>query len=263
MPQVRTLSLALLTLLSVERNMAAESELTPQAPLLLMGRRYPFHFGEGDFAVNGTPIIVHEEYNAGKGTGLTVWDGAIVLAKWLEAMPAELIAVPTLELGCGTGLVGLAAAALGSPSVFLSDLPYALHNTRKTVDANPHLNASAISVVPIDWFDPQELPEVGLVLAADVVWVEELIAPLVATLRAATEQKLPESVDPQSTFSWMQSSSVQHPIVCLSYQSRSTRADKVLFSALDELFERHRVPDDRMPKDYNPPNIAVYILFRR
>ena len=41
------------------------------------------------------------------GTGLTVWDGAVTMAKYLEAVvgPAGLAGKCVLELGAGTGLV--------------------------------------------------------------------------------------------------------------------------------------------------------------
>lgn len=49
--------------------------------------------------------------------GCVVWDAAIVLSKYLErrerAEPGALRGRAVLELGCGTAIVGIAAAALG------------------------------------------------------------------------------------------------------------------------------------------------------
>ena len=42
------------------------------------------------------------------GTGSSIWDSALVLAKYLERHSATtLVNKKVLELGCGTGLVGM------------------------------------------------------------------------------------------------------------------------------------------------------------
>ena len=244
--------------------MAESSEIPAQsAPLLLMGRQFPFHFSTGDFTIGGKSIVIHEEYNAGKGTGLTVWDGAIVLAKWLETLQPGWFSLPLLELGCGTGVVGLAAVAMGATNVVLSDLPYALENTKKTLQANSHLDIAGVSLQAIDWFEPVALPAASVILAADVVWVEELIQPLIDTLNAATEPTLEEALPLDAIAPWCGVKSTQHAVVLLSYQSRSTRADEQLFSGLDETFHALQVPDTEAPDGYNPRNINMYLLVRR
>jgi hypothetical protein len=70
-----------------------------------------------------------------------VWDGAILLAKVLEHWLGRggLSGKRVLELGCGTGVVGLAAAALGATAVHLTDLEYVLENTRANARTNAHL----------------------------------------------------------------------------------------------------------------------------
>lgn len=77
----------------------------------------------------------------GRGTGWSVWDGAVAAAKHLEqlALAGSLPAFDPpsiLELGSGTGLAGLAAAvATGLPAV-LTDLPEVLPALRRNVEAN-------------------------------------------------------------------------------------------------------------------------------
>merc|ERR1712032_1646113 len=55
-------------------------------------------------------------------TGVVVWDAAIVLAKYLQTVQAQLKSRSVIELGSGTGAVGLSAAALGASPVLLTDL---------------------------------------------------------------------------------------------------------------------------------------------
>ena len=38
----------------------------------------------GEFTVHGIPVFIKEVSNAGEGTGHTIWDGAVTLAKYLE-----------------------------------------------------------------------------------------------------------------------------------------------------------------------------------
>ena len=108
-------------------------------------------------------ITIHEVSNSGLGTGTNIWDGAIALAKFLEfhdqddegnddvrknndelecssnpsrrnneadtnvhSVPDPMYSVRgkrVLELGAGTGLVGIAAhVAFGAREVLLTDL---------------------------------------------------------------------------------------------------------------------------------------------
>merc|ERR1711971_446903 len=74
-------------------------------------------------------------------TGVVVWDAAIVLAKFLQTVQAQLKGRSVIELGSGTGAVGLSAAALGAPPVLLTDLSA----LQKLIQHNISLNSSVIS----------------------------------------------------------------------------------------------------------------------
>lgn len=53
------------------------------------------------------------EQRARGGVGCVVWDAALVLAKFLETGSCPLAHRHVLELGAGTGAVGIMAATLG------------------------------------------------------------------------------------------------------------------------------------------------------
>ena len=83
-----------------------------------------------------------------------------------------------LELGAGTGLVGLAASALFSAHTLLTDLPSILPNLQRNVTANASLTASsAVTAGPLDWSDPDSYIRGGarfdLILAADSLYAPE------------------------------------------------------------------------------------------
>lgn len=60
----------------------------------------------------GGPALRLEQRAAG-GVGCVVWDAALVLAKFLETGACPLTRRAVLELGAGTGAVGIMAATLG------------------------------------------------------------------------------------------------------------------------------------------------------
>ena len=55
------------------------------------------------------------------GSGHRVWPAATALCRWMSGRADEFSGARVLELGCGTGAVGLYAAALGARSVLLTD----------------------------------------------------------------------------------------------------------------------------------------------
>ena len=200
----------------------------PSSVLLLAGRMFPLAFATGEFTIHGQPILVIEQENSGAGTGHTVWDGAVVLAKYLEARFPSMSGQRVVEVGCGPALAGQAAAALGA-TVFLTDLPYALPNVRAAVGLNSAAHVfkspSPPAVCALEWFAPaaatdacEGLRDATLILGSDVVWVSELIEPLVATLAHLSVLSARGSGTP--------------PTILIAHQTRSTVGDALFEAAL-------------------------------
>lgn len=115
----------------------------PQPLLALPGPRHCYRY-DGEFTIAGQPIVVHQEGGQGRGTGWAVWDAAATLALYLEAAAPQLQSelrpgAAILELGSGTGLAGLAAAAALRRPAVLTDLPDVLPALQRNVDANPQV----------------------------------------------------------------------------------------------------------------------------
>lgn len=138
-----------------------------------------------------------------------------------------------LELGAGCGLVGISTGILGASEVVLTDLPYCLSLMQDNV--NHHYEVAStrgcqrIECTVCDWFDPPSLNEFGsdeeeewnadVILVADCVWVQELVLPLLNTLKKLTAQ------------------SKSHPIqVIISYQQRGKDAHEVFWDGIHSLF---------------------------
>lgn len=167
--------------------------------------------------------------------------------------------------------------AAGAEHVVLTDLPYALPNLRANADRNapsrPH--GTTVTCGALDWFEcaaehcygptfprlpysprilaPRSSPELppgspdrlDLVIAADVVWVADLVPSLVNAFVAVTDPAL------------------SSPRVLLAHQTRSKASDDLLFALLDPYFTVERVPTAELPRDFSRPEIALFLLRRR
>ncbi|KDP38603.1 hypothetical protein JCGZ_05310 [Jatropha curcas] len=97
-----------------------------------------------------------------------------------------------IELGSGTGLVGIAAAATLGANVTVTDLPHVIPNLQFNVDANANtvaLQGGRVNVAALRWGEDGggDVEIIGrdfdVVLASDVVYHDHLYEPLLHTLR--------------------------------------------------------------------------------
>lgn len=95
-----------------------------------------------------------------------------------------------LELGSGTGVVGIVAAITLSANVTVTDLPHVLDNLKFNAEANAEDVAKfsgKVHVAPLRWGEADDVELLGrnvdLILASDVVYHDHLYEPLLKTLR--------------------------------------------------------------------------------
>lgn len=132
-------------------------------------------------------LTLHEPALTSDNLGLKTWASSYLLARRICTLRAELPSLPPgasiLELGAGTGLVGLAAAAAFQTHVILTDLPDIVPN----LERNARANTAALStynaktdVAVLDWSQPGDFSVDGihngekhsfpLILAADPIY---------------------------------------------------------------------------------------------
>ncbi|RPB04425.1 hypothetical protein L873DRAFT_1666840 [Choiromyces venosus 120613-1] len=132
------------------------------------------------FSQKSVNLSLREPTLIADNLGLKTWASSYLLSKRLALLDLPTFSPATakaLELGAGTGLVGLAAAAIFKIPVLLTDLPDIVPNLQHNADANS-ASGAAVSVAVMDWRDrvDEVAPEgekYDLVLAADPLYSPE------------------------------------------------------------------------------------------
>ncbi|KAK0498436.1 putative methyltransferase-domain-containing protein [Armillaria luteobubalina] len=186
------------------------------------------------------PVIVTLSVDASPGCGGIVWPAGQILSNYLVQRDRSLLQDKTvLELGSGTGLVGIVAASLGA-RVWVTDQAPLLDIMRQNVLRN-HLTSSC-TVAELNWGEPipAGIPVPDVVLAADCVYFEPAFPLLVQTLCDIYDKK---------------------PEVLFCYKKRR-KADKRFFAMLKKKFTWEQVMDDPDRETYNRDSITLVRLVR-
>jgi hypothetical protein len=222
------------------------------ALLAITGRYYPF---QGGVTVAGRQIFIQETPNIpDAGTGVTAWDGCLLLARYLEVCSSNVRGCRVLELGAGCGVVGITATALGAQSVLMTDLPYVLpllqsniNRNRDLITADSNDNEISMQCCECDWFLQPLNSRVmdfspNVILVADCVWVHELVVPLLTTLHSLVTSST-SSRDTGEDLNGGHGGDDIH--VLISYQRRGKETHEAFWKGLCKLFSSIESVDTR------------------
>ncbi|XP_038147328.1 protein-lysine methyltransferase METTL21D [Cyprinodon tularosa] len=188
--------------------------------------------------------------------GCVVWDAAIVLAKYLETKqfyePSTGVNMwcgrTVVELGAGTGAVGLMAATLGA-QVIVTDLEDLQTLLSANIQENqPLVKSGSISAKVLKWGEDvsELLPHPHYILMADCIYYEQSISPLVETLK--------------------QLSGPETSIICC-YEQRTEgvnpEVERRFFELLQQDFTCEKIPSDKQDPEFSSPDIHILHIQRK
>ncbi|KAM6205225.1 protein N-lysine methyltransferase METTL21D [Sarcoramphus papa] len=194
----------------------------------------------------GGPALRLEQRAAG-GVGCVVWDAALVLAKFLETGACPLARRDVLELGAGTGAVGIMAATLGA-NVTVTDLEELQELLMVNIENNKHLVTGSVRAKVLKWGEDvtEFQPPPDYILMADCIYYEESLEPLLKTLKDLTGP---------------------NTCVLCCYEQRTMgknpEIERKYFELLQMDFELEKIPLDEHDEEYRSEDIHIVNIRRK
>ncbi|XP_078676462.1 protein N-lysine methyltransferase METTL21A-like [Branchiostoma floridae x Branchiostoma belcheri] len=156
-------------------------------------RMRPYHFA-------GREVVIWERdvgENSEEAIGKRIWPGGEAFAEYLESGEIFLEDKKVIELGAGTGLVGIVASLLGA-DVTITDLPDILPCTAENVTSNTMDGQRCIckyqpKVRPLTWGKnlaafPAHGVHYDYVIGIEVVYIEEVFEDLIKTIKYLSDK---------------------------------------------------------------------------
>ncbi|NXX57042.1 MT21D methyltransferase, partial [Scopus umbretta] len=187
------------------------------------------------------------EQRAAGGVGCVVWDAALVLAKFLETGACPLARRDVLELGAGTGAVGIMAATLGA-NVTVTDLEELQELLLVNIENNKHLVTGSVRAKVLKWGEDvtEFQPPPDYILMADCIYYEESLEPLLKTLKDLTG---PDTC-----------------VLCCYEQrtmGKNPEIERKYFELLQMDFELEKIPLDKHDEEYRSEDIHIVTIHRK
>ncbi|KAK9916047.1 hypothetical protein WJX75_007777 [Coccomyxa subellipsoidea] len=186
-----------------------------------------------------------ESKEALENVGLVVWQSAFVLAEFLMAHSpmGAWHDVRAVDLGTGTGVVGLVLALAGA-DVTLTDLPHVTWLARENVAANCDSPLIRAQVTDYAWGDNvAALPACpDLITGADILYQAEHFPALLQTLKQLA---------------------APHTLIYLSYRLRGRGEDRFEHMLEEEDFAVMRIPEHALHEEYRDGQYHVLRVCKR
>lgn len=221
-----------------------------------------------DLAVAGETLHFEQD-NGSMHVGTSVWPSSLVLVKWIEHVfeqgissvcegltPATFSGKKGVDLGTGCGVAGLGLALLGL-NCLLTDIspvmPALRRNFKKNVGSTSlgsagkaNVKAGKVKVATLYWGNDKQIealkPPFDYVIAADVVYLENIVQPLLETMSALAGPKT---------------------IILLGYQIRQAEAHELFWRLCPEYFVVQQVPREELHPEYCWQENEVYVLKKK
>uniref|UniRef100_UPI00398ED32C EEF1A lysine methyltransferase 3-like n=1 Tax=Pristiophorus japonicus TaxID=55135 RepID=UPI00398ED32C len=147
---------------------------------------------EKDYEFSGHPLKITMFKGAPLGVSAFVWEPVrLVLYQYFEDEKINFIGKKVLELGSGTGIVGILAVLLGG-DVTMMDRPYVLKQIEYNVSANiPVSSRQCLKISALAWGNDQEnfTTDYDFILCSDIVYNPTHFEELLQTLLHLCKEK--------------------------------------------------------------------------
>ncbi|XP_076951281.1 uncharacterized protein LOC143624555 [Bidens hawaiensis] len=207
----------------------------------------------------GESRLSFQQDNGSMHVGTTVWPCSLVLVKFIERWrsrtnnnnnPYQTLTDFTnkraVELGTGCGVAAMGLYLLGLKDVILTDIPPVMPALKHNLKRNKPVLGKMLKTAQLNWKNLDQIkalqPPFDIVIAADVVYIEESVAPLLAAMEAMVGDS---------------------GVVLLGYQIRSPEAHELFWEQCYRIFEVEKVPHEHLHPDYAYEESDVYILRKK
>lgn len=159
-------------------------------------------------AQNGDEIMEYcIDHDLPEAFGIVSWESSINILPFVRNKVEELARraklrghpVVVCDVGCGTGLLGVAALTFGADRVISLDYNlFSLCFAKRTYQRNlpmlqaerPDLNSGSMSFVPFDLTGAELLPSADLYLYSDVLYTEDLARVVAKRVKESVQQAI-------------------------------------------------------------------------
>lgn len=211
-----------------------------------------------ELAVGESTLSLQQD-NATMHVGTSVWPCSLVLVKFAERWSPLLNPNPNpytsllnfrgkrgIELGAGCGPAGMGLFLLGLNDVVLTDIAAVMPALKHNLKKNKPVLKKTLKTAQLCWVNRAQMkalsPPYDVVFAADVVYIEETVRPLVETMAALVAET---------------------GVVLLGYQVRSPEAHELFWEVCEEVFEIEKVPHEHLHQEYNYEETDVYVFRKK
>ncbi|KAK8627249.1 hypothetical protein V6N13_134867 [Hibiscus sabdariffa] len=218
-----------------------------------------------ELQVRDSQLSIQQD-NGSFHVGTSVWPCSLVLAKFAErwAPPSststgigtnnpysELLDFHSrrrraIELGTGCGAAGMAFHLLGLQDIILTDISPVMPALKHNLKRNKPVLGKNLKTSVLYWNNKDQTravnPPFDVVIAADVVYIEESVGHLVGAMEALV---------------------ADDGAILLGYQLRSPEADKLFWEMCEKVFVIHKVPHQDLHPDYAYEETDVYVFRKK
>ncbi|KAL7086969.1 hypothetical protein ACP275_13G036200 [Erythranthe tilingii] len=214
---------------------------------------------EIELSVHDTRLSIQQD-NASMHVGTSVWPCSLVLVKFAERWdPLRCAAADNpyrdllnftgkrgIELGTGCGAAAMGLYLLGLHDVVLTDIAPVMPALKHNLKRNKSALKKTLKTAQLYWGNEEQLksmkPPFDFVIAADVVYLEETVAPLIKAIDYLV---------------------AENGVVLLGYQLRSPEAHEMFWQMCPDFFEVEKIPHEHLHPDYAYEESDIYVFRKK